>query len=218
MSHPTPKSKKFKDIKAIIFDWSGVISDDRKPVYEANKAVLDKYGVPHEDFKTWLLNAQGAPATQFASKGITTDSAILTEEYRISLEKSKQDGIHPVIYLDIVDIIEKLANIKKLFVVSSHPEDHLRLEAQDYGIDKYFSLMLGSIKDKAIAIEGILKSIKISPSSAMYVGDMVFDIRAAKRAGVISVGVSTGYHTKEQLLQENPDILIESLSELLNYV
>ena len=52
-----------------------------------------------------------------------------------------------------------------------------------------------------------------TPSNAIYLGDTIYDIRAAKKAGVHSVGVATGYHVRERLVNENPDFVVDSLTE-----
>ena len=46
----------------------------------------------------------------------------------------------------------------------------------------------------------------VSPSKTIYLGDMVQDIKAAKLSGLQSAGVTTGYHSREKLLRENPSI------------
>lgn len=218
MPHPTPKPKKFKDIKAVIFDWSGVISDDRLPVYEANKVVVEKHGVVHEDFENWLIHTNASAPLYFASRGITADPAVLMEEYRVALEDTKKSGIHPVMYPDVPDSLHILAAGRKLFVVSMHPEDHLRREAKHYGVGAYFASMIGEVKDKSVAIDRIGTFSGLTPSTILYVGDTIFDIQAAKRSGVLSAGITTGYQTREVLAAEEPDLIIDSLSELSNHL
>ena len=41
-------------IQLVIFDWSGPISDDRRPVYEADMAILRKYRKPAAPFEEWV--------------------------------------------------------------------------------------------------------------------------------------------------------------------
>src|SRR3989338_2568066 len=208
MPYTTPK---FKDIQAVIFDWSGVISDDRLPVYQANKVVVEKYGVKHEDFDDWLFHTTGSAPTYFASRGIKADPNELMEEYRLALHGSKTRGIHPIIYSDAKETLKLLAKSKKLFVVSTHPHDHLLREADGYGIQKYFSDIAGEVKDKAETI----KNLVTSPT--LFVGDTIFDIIAAQKAGVMSVGITTGYQTREQLAEQKPNLIVDSLTQLLHH-
>ena len=49
------------------------------------------------------------------------------------------------------------------------------------------------------------------------VGDRKFDIIGAKAEGVISVGVTYGYGSEEELLAEQPDFLAHSVDELRKF-
>lgn len=218
MSHHTPKTKKFNNIKAVIFDWSGVISDDRRPVHTADGIVLNKYGVTNLSFEDWLKDTKASAPEYFAYLGVQGDPITLLKEYTQALHQVRDQGIHPEIYPGAALTLVELRKKYKLFVVSKHPHEHLICEAQEYEIEELFSEIDGDIPEKSLAIKNILASYEFKPNQVVYVGDMIFDIQAAKRAGVISVGVSTGYQVKEVLKKENPDILIESLTELLDYV
>jgi pyrophosphatase PpaX len=51
---------------------------------------------------------------------------------------------------------------------------------------------------------------------AAYVGDAPFDIKAAKAAGLFSIGVTWGgIHARERLEAEEPDALVTTTGELL---
>jgi len=47
------------------------------------------------------------------------------------------------------------------------------------------------------------------------IGDAVSDIRAAREAGIISVAIGWGHQSKEKLITENPDILVDQPEDLL---
>lgn len=76
------------------------------------------------------------------------------------------------------------------------------------------SRFIGSVKDKATEIANVVANHGMEPSEAVYIGDTVHDVRAAKLAGVISIAVATGYDPMERLMAENPDILVRCLSSL----
>lgn len=53
----------------------------------------------------------------------------------------------------------------------------------------------------------------------MKIGDSQIDIEEGKNAGcAVTVGITTGAHTREQLLLARPDFVIDQLSEILNIV
>ena len=62
-----------------------------------------------------------------------------------------------------------------------------------------------------------LKRLNVSAEETVYVGDATYDIEAGHSAGVRVVAVSYGAHTQEMLSEKNPEWLIESPNELLNF-
>lgn len=63
----------------------------------------------------------------------------------------------------------------------------------------------------------IVHNWKISKYAVYYIGDTIYDIQAAKKANVFSIAITAGYHLKERLQKENPDLIVESLKELAEY-
>lgn len=77
------------------------------------------------------------------------------------------------------------------------------------------------VKEVKPSTEPLLKAFEklgVSPSSAMMVGDHVFDVRAAKNAGCISVAVTTGASSAEELKAEKPDFLFSDLIKLTEII
>jgi pyrophosphatase PpaX len=61
-----------------------------------------------------------------------------------------------------------------------------------------------------------LERLGAAPDEAVYVGDAPFDVKAAKAAGLYSVGVSWGgIHGRQRLEAEEPDALVDTTEELL---
>jgi HAD superfamily hydrolase (TIGR01662 family) len=56
----------------------------------------------------------------------------------------------------------------------------------------------------------------ILPKEVISIGDHVNDVIAANRAGMISIGVSWGDSTKEELVLANPNYIVDSFNELIN--
>ena len=70
------------------------------------------------------------------------------------------------------------------------------------------------LKPSGEGLELIMSRLGIDRSKSIYIGDAASDIRAAKDARCISVAVLTGMGTKMHLQKENPDFIINNLSEL----
>jgi len=204
-------------IKLIIFDWSGVISDDRRPVYEVNMKILRDYNKPTMSFEEWLPRTTMTPIELLANHGVHGNPDKLFNLYKKYFDEEIESGIVPRIYPDVHNVFKYLKEKgKRLAVLSSHPTDNLRKEAGHYNLTSFFDLIYGDLKDKAKGLQNICSELDIKPEFALYIGDTIYDIRAAKEAGVHSGGVCQGYHTKERLKDENPEFLLKSLSELKN--
>ncbi len=214
---PRSQEKNLQNVELVITDWSGVVSDDRMPVYEANARMNVVRGLPHPTFEDWLKTTRANVVQYYAEvHGRIEDPSALQNEYSALYEKVRSEGIHPTVYKDAHEVLESLTcDGLKVVVVSSHPEQSLRREAYEYGVDRFISGYQGNMNGK---VNGILDACRMSfvldLNKALYMGDTVTDIRDAKKAGVVSVGISTGYQVHERLQAENPDFLFRSLTSL----
>jgi len=69
-------------------------------------------------------------------------------------------------------------------------------------------------KPDPAVILACLETIEAGPDSTVYVGDSVADVRSGKASGCFTVAVSYGLNSAEELKAENPDMLIDSFSEI----
>jgi len=203
------------DLEVLIFDWSGVISDDRKPVYEANMKIIRKYGKPVIPFEEWLSRTTMTPIEFLEECGIHENHEKLFKLYKKYYDETVNSGVRPKIYPDIYDTLQHFKKAqKRLAVLSSHPKDNLKREAEEYKLLPFFELILGSSRDKSEGLKNILMELNIKPENTLYTGDTIYDIRAAKKSGVHSAGICTGYHSKGMLEGQNPEFLLACFSDL----
>jgi HAD superfamily hydrolase (TIGR01549 family) len=206
------------NIDLFIFDWSGTISDDRKPVYAANMRLFDDYKIPRISFEEWLPKTQ-ATTSQYleVNHGIGADEKETSERYTKYYNEEIARGNIPTVYQSAELALLYLYNREKpLAVLSSHPEQNLTQEAASYKLLNYFDLLIGNVgtNGKAGGILTICKKLGKKPESTLYIGDTVHDIQAAKNAGVYSAGVCGGYTLQEKLEREEPDFILPDLNLL----
>lgn len=206
-------------IAVCAFDWSGTISDDREPVYEANMRLLEFFKKPRITFDQWLPKTTITPYDFLVAMGVETDndtaSMLFRRYYNIALSQGKLPSMYEDVPMTLVGLEELM---KTLVVISSHPSTALLQEARNYGIRDFFRFFYVGSSDKAEDLTSLCKRFDTRPERVAYIGDTVYDVRAAKKAGSLSVAVSSGYHTKERLQSENPDYLIDRLSGLLQII
>jgi len=208
-------------IETVIFDWSGVISNDIKPVYETNMRMLEARKKKRMSFEEWMKIQPTTLLELLANSGISvTQDEVdhwFSETYR---QLSVRRAFTPIIYPDVKEVLEALkARGKKLGVVSAHSRDVLVKEAQMFSIESFFLIFCGwSSAHKENALTRTCIELKVDPRKTVYIADTVYDIESAKKAEMLSAAVSTGYNTYEALKQAKPDFLVRSLTEFVQVI
>jgi phosphoglycolate phosphatase len=104
----------------------------------------------------------------------------------------------------------------RMSVLSSNSRDNILDCLSANGVAGRFESVLGyrRIFGKGDGIRRFLRG-RIAPGErAVYVGDEVRDILAARKAGVDVAAVTWGYNTRELLAEHHPDYLIERPEQL----
>ena len=63
----------------------------------------------------------------------------------------------------------------------------------------------------------ILRKFKVKNTEAVFVGDMVIDAQAGRRAGIKTIIVATGSSSLAQIKKEKPCLIIAKVSRLLGF-
>jgi len=209
------------EVGLIVWDFSGVLSDDRQPVYEANMRILKRYGKPRISYADWWADLKMTLRSFLKSQGIPLTREEVNKVFKECYDEIFEIGILSTMYPEVQKVLERLSQKGvKLAVVSAHPLSNLERETKMYGIGDCFVLMLGwATAYKAKSILEACDRLSILPKNAIYVGDMIMDIRSAKEAGVHSVAIARdnneSYHSREVLQKEKPEILARNLDDML---
>lgn len=199
-------------IKAVILDWSGVVSDDWKATFATSNDVLEERGckrLSEEEFR----ELYELPWMRFYEKqGIEAEAG---EEYKLWEKLFPKHYGKIKAFLFAKKAIEWLkAKGLKVIVFSSHNQKLLEKEIVDYSLEGMVDFVYGSLPDKREKIEQLVSAHRIERKKTLYVGDMVHDIETAKQAGIRSVAVLSGYDSREKLDKARPDFVIKDLGEL----
>jgi len=120
-------------------------------------------------------------------------------------------------------VTETLTHFKRLGVMQSiatnkHSDVASKILGRLYLLP-YFDLVLGindvsNPKPSPDVIENTLAYLHIKPREAVFVEDSTMGLEAGKKAGVYTVGVTTGADDRARLGSFNPDFLVDGLQEL----
>ena len=214
---------KMDDVELGIFDHSGVLSDDRKPVYEANMLLLEEYGKTRITFQEWLLASMASAGELVRSFGVDVPVVEINQSYEeiyTALGNRDVNPLKPIMYADVPVVLNELHDRGlKLAIVSSHPRSNLIKELRGYGVLELFDEVSGDPMQKTERLKDICFDFCVSRDRAFFVEDTVYGLRSGYEAGVSCFGITTGYHSRERLEREGTAVaVIDSLTELLDYV
>lgn len=209
-------------IDTIVFDWSGVISDDRKPVWRANVGLLRHFGKKELSYEEWLACASMSDVSFCREHGIDADQYEIHALYQELFTKEVKSGNKPIIYGDVIPVVRALRMLDvPLAILSSHPTENLQQELFENRIEGCFSAFIGSSRDKVSGLARLAQYFRINIDRILFCGDTTGDINAAIISGAQSGamagynGMQRGYHNREKLTSLNPDYVLESFTELL---
>jgi len=120
-------------------------------------------------------------------------------------------------YDGVPELLGKLSALNhiKTGVVSSGDPQYVAAFLDEQGIHGLDIAQGGAgLLFKARAIAAALDKISVLPSQGIYVGDEPRDVRAARKLGMIPIGVSWGVAGREGFDHHPPDHLVDTVEEL----
>ena len=117
----------------------------------------------------------------------------------------------------LIPVLAALSRDHFLLVISSNGSKTIRKMLVRFGFDSYFREILGAdfLASKKEKIDYALEKYGIPAERAFYIGDTAGDVKEARAAGVRSVAVTWGWHSRERLLAAHPDFLVDTPEGLL---
>lgn len=206
-------------VKAIIFDWDGVIVDSlpaNLEIYEVIEKKLDK--------KIFADNANGDDfeldwREHFIRVNIKDEkthkraAAIYHEELK-KLEKDIK------LFPGIEKVINVLNKNYKLGIVSNTNSEAIERKMNELGIKKYFNVIIGgefsTLKPNPGQVIECMRRLGVRAEETIYIGDMDGDVTTGRNAGVkMVVAVTYGFHSEKKFKNLNPDIILNAPEELM---
>ncbi len=201
----------------ILFDFDGVIANslnDFEQVLKDSFARLGHFFLKTRDDFLDLFNDN--LYASFEKHGISSQDIKNNFDYVgkvVNFEAIK-------IYDGIEKMLKEIRPIATIAIVSSNKEEQIKRTLKGNSLEKYFLRIFGyeSGISKVDKLKMAIKMYGSHNDKTYYAVDTVGDLIEARHAGVRSIAVGWGWHTKEKLMRESPNYYVESCNALSDLV
>ena len=116
----------------------------------------------------------------------------------------------------IESLLRQIAS-KNIAIVSGNAKSVISAKLEAHQLGANINCIFGAAEpgDKAKKMRNACNQFGLDVRHCCMVGDSVSDIRYAKRLGVQSIAVTWGWQSRDSLVKENPDFVVNSVQELV---
>jgi phosphoglycolate phosphatase len=207
------------EIKLIIFDLDGTLIDAYPAITSSFNYTMRKLGYPLQN-KTVIRRAVGWGDENLLKPFIKQEDfkkalSLYRNHHKRSLVIASR--IMPRVKTVLVGLKNKGY---KLAVASNRPTRFSQILLRHLNLKKYFAFVLCADKLKKgkphpQILNKIMEKFALSPGQTIYVGDMVIDAQAGKRAKVKTIIVTGGSSLRHEIAKEKPFRIIPKIADLL---
>jgi 2-phosphoglycolate phosphatase len=220
------ENRKFT-VNAVLFDLDGTLIDSAPIYYQIIDIVFKRLGVPPASRETLQ---EAMDDGDFDWDFVLPDRMKNRKDELISEARVIIDDIAPAMFRKQIKLIPGAAEVckkiaaqgKLIGLVTSTPRDYISVKLgplRKAGIENLLQVIVTAddVANKKPHAEPLIKGsqkLGITVDKCVYVGDTRVDIRAGNAAGMKTVGVLTGFDDYGALKKENPDAILDSITQL----
>ncbi len=217
-------------VDAVLFDLDGTLIDSIESYYRIVEIVLEKMNLPAVPRETIFMAAKNDEFNWDMVLPDVPDAMGVSKKETVANAWKMIKKIYPEQFLknvkpfpDTGNVLQQLSkkNIKIGIVTSTHKNnirDKLNILKQAGVSNLIETVVCNADVDRKKPFPDPLilcrDRMGFTSEQCVYVGDMGIDIIAGKAAGMKTIGISTGFETRKDLADKNPDAIICSISEL----
>ncbi|MCX6817569.1 MAG: HAD family hydrolase [Candidatus Aenigmarchaeota archaeon] len=211
-------------IKAVIFDFDGVIADSKSTIYAIYRVVLaemkKKFPLTIEEFTDVL---DGNYRNFYASMGVEENEIEKANEIYKRHYMQLEKDIRP--FHGVSEVLSELRKRGYKIGISSNTHEFIirRLLAQ-FGFESHVDAVVGGkdinkLKPDPAQILLVMEKLGVKHTECVFIGDMEVDMLAGKAAKVAKLIAATyGYHPRERLEKFGPDAFVNNPFQILGYL
>jgi len=216
--------KQKKMIKLVIFDLDGTLLNTISDLAGSTNYALKQCGFPEHETDAYnyfvgnginKLFERALPENARTPENIGRMRGFFLEHY------TQNNTCLTVPYPGISELLRELQHKGiALAVASNKYQEGSEKLVHYYFKDIVFSTILGQregipVKPDPVIVKEILRVNGVSANETLYVGDSGVDMQTAAAATVTSVGVTWGFRTCEELVENGACYIVDSPAEIL---
>lgn len=199
-------------IKNLILDWSGTVVDDLDAVLRGTNHVLEHFGakpITRDQYRDRCC----LPWINFYKQWLSEIPRDEIEKIFWPVMQSEQKQIPCLPHAKELLEFTRTHHLP-VFICSTVDPQNFWGQSNRLGISAYLRKAYVGVEDKREIIGTILQENQLDPVETLFVGDMVHDMETAKKGGVLSCAVLTGFDPEAKLAPTKPDYILRDLREL----
>ena len=115
--------------------------------------------------------------------------------------------------------LKRLSEKYMLGVITSGGRQSTEAFIKKFHLEKYIKIVISSedctyIKPHPAPMLRIAEEADVKPENCLLVGDTIFDILCAHRAGAYAVAVKSGFDSEQLLKLHKPDLILDTVNDL----
>ncbi|NHC08155.1 HAD family hydrolase [Azonexus fungiphilus] len=200
--------------KHLFLDFDGTLIDSRRRQYELFTELVGEDKFTFE--KYWCLKRLGADQAKMLSEHYG-----YSEEQRASFKKAWMEEIESPCRLDLDELfpcvpsfLDAASRYFELYLVTAR-QHHDRLVDQMRRLEIWHNFTGILNTAQRVSKADLVRNTVEVGAGDIFVGDTGEDILAGQNLGIIAVGVASGVMSVDRLKKYSPDLLVNSVSELL---
>lgn len=209
----------------VLFDLDGTLLNTLEDLTDSVNFALNLYGFPNKkmmEIRSYLGNGIARLIALSIPKGMQNSHyEDCLSEFRLHYAKNVQNKTAP--YEGIREVLEYLVKENYKIAVVSNKFDQAVKELAQVHFTQYIQTAFGEAEDvprkpAPDMVFKALESLDAEARRAVYIGDSEVDVKTARNAGILSIGVTWGFRDRDVLERAGADYIIDHPQEIIRII
>ena len=210
-------------IKGVIFDLDGTLIDTTHEIQHIFNQLLESYSLPKRSFdffKDNIGNGVEDLLQKSLPSGYSNDISPMLEKVKEIYSENLNKKSRP--FDGITEILDLLNENEIQIGIITNKMHHLAIRCVDTFFPSHPIMTIGAghlhprkpSPDSALVLAG---EFKTKPSEMLFIGDSSVDIKTARNAGMVPIGVEWGNGALKELLDAGAQEVFNKPNDLKSY-